>query len=197
MHAFCAALEAGMDGFELDVQPTEDGTCIVLHDSSLWRTTRRRGIARKMTWDQLPRLRNGEHIPRLSDALTLPARLINVELKGRPGWQAALDAVERAGALERVLFSSFVHSEIFELHAARETARCGLLWTTRQANRVTAEDLARLPRQFTFHLPMNAVLSRPAFWAPYRDRLVLWGVASARGAPRLPFAPGILIVDGL
>ena len=33
--AFQAALAAGMDGFELDVQPTRDGVCMVLHDDDL------------------------------------------------------------------------------------------------------------------------------------------------------------------
>ena len=35
MEAFRAALAAGMDGFELDVQPTLDGVCAVLHDDTL------------------------------------------------------------------------------------------------------------------------------------------------------------------
>ena len=143
MQAFRGALEAGLDGFELDAQTTRDGTCIVLHDNSLWRTTRHHGIARRMASDDLPRLRNGEPIPRLEDVLMLPARLINVELKGRDGWHVALELVERQGALSRVLFSSFVHPQIFELHTAQPKSRCGLLWTTRQANKLTAEDLAR------------------------------------------------------
>ncbi len=195
MQAFRAALDAGMDGFELDVQTTRDGTCIVLHDSSLWRTTRHRGIARKLASEDLPRLRNGESIPRLEDALMLPARLINVELKGRGGWRVALEVVERAGALGHVVFSSFVHQEVLELHAAQPKARCGLLWTTRQANKLTAEDLARLPSGFTFHLHVAAVLFRPAFWVPYQDRLALWGISSARAAPPLPLTPAILIAD--
>lgn len=196
MQAFRAAFEAGMDGFELDVQTTLDGSCVVLHDRSLWRTTRHHGIVRRMTSDKLPPLMNGEPIPRLADALTLPARLINVELKGRQGWQVALDIVERASALERVLFSSFAHPEIFELHTARPAARCGLLWTTRQANKLAAEVLARLPSQFKFHIPVDAVYSRPAFWAPYQDRLVLWGISSAKATLSLPLTPAILIADG-
>ena len=41
MEAFRAALAAGMDGFELDVQPTQDGVCHVLHDDDLARTAQR------------------------------------------------------------------------------------------------------------------------------------------------------------
>ncbi|CDI04667.1 Glycerophosphoryl diester phosphodiesterase (fragment) [Candidatus Competibacter denitrificans Run_A_D11] len=39
LDAFRAALAAGMDGFELDVQPTRDGVCLVLHDETLERTS--------------------------------------------------------------------------------------------------------------------------------------------------------------
>ncbi len=87
MEAFRAALAAGMDGFELDVQPTRDGVCAVLHDEELSRTARGSGLLRQLKAAELPLLKNGEPVPRLADVLELPARLINVELKGEPGWQ--------------------------------------------------------------------------------------------------------------
>jgi len=92
MEAFRAALAAGMDGFELDVQPTQDGVCCVLHDDDLVRTARTGGILRKLKAADLPQLNNGEAVPRLVDVLALPARLINVELKEEPGWKQALSA---------------------------------------------------------------------------------------------------------
>ena len=72
-------------------------------------------------------------MPRLVEVLALPARLVNVELKGEPGWKQALAAVEAAGALDRVLFSSFEHSEVFQLWSACHEARCGLLWEEDEA----------------------------------------------------------------
>ena len=96
LEAFRAALAAGMDGFELDVQPTRDGVCMVLHDDSLDRTATGGGVLRQLRASELPPLRNGEAVPRLVDALELPAKLINVELKGEPGWKQALAAVEAA-----------------------------------------------------------------------------------------------------
>jgi len=145
MEAFRAALAAGMDGFELDVQPTRDGVCVVLHDDDLGRTAQGTGILRKMKAAELPPLKNGEPLPRLADVLDLPAKLINVELKGEPGWQQALAAVEAAEALDRVLFSSFEPSEVLQLWAACEAARCGFLWETQEAMDLTAEELADLP----------------------------------------------------
>ena len=196
MEAFRAALAAGMDGFELDVQPTRDGVCAVMHDEDLARTTNGSGILRQMKTAELPPLRNGESVPRLADVLDLPAKLINVELKGEPGWQQALATVEAAEALDRVLFSSFEPSEVLQLWAACETARCGFLWETDEAMDLTAEELADLPEALWFHPPLKAVKARPELWAPYADRLALWGMKTPAEAEGLPFTPAVLIADG-
>ncbi len=197
MEAFRAALEAGMDGFELDVQPTRDGACAVLHDDDLARTAVSGGILRELRLADLPRLKNGEKVPVLSEALALPARLINVELKGSPGWEIALEEVRRAGALERVLFSSFEHSEIFALRAACPSARCGLLFTTEQTLALRRKDLADLPADFYLNLPLEPVRQCSRFWSPHRRRILLWGMKSAAEARTLPFEPAVVVADGL
>jgi len=197
MAAFRGALAAGMDGFELDVQPATDGVCLVHHDDDLARTAVAGGILRKLRSSELPLLKNGEPVPRLADVLELPCRLINVELKGEPGWNQALAAVEASDALGRVLFSSFEHSEVLQLWSACHEARCGLLWEEDEAADLDAEALEDLPAQLMLHVPLAAVQARPAFWKPYADRLVLWGMASAAEAKELGFEPAILIVDGV
>ncbi|HEX9081594.1 MAG TPA: glycerophosphodiester phosphodiesterase family protein [Holophagaceae bacterium] len=197
MQAFRAALAAGMDGFELDVQPTRDGVCVVLHDDDLGRTALGSGVLRKMKAAELPPLKNGESLPRLADVLDLPAKLVNVELKGEPGWPQALAAVEAAEALDRVLFSSFEHSEVLQLWAACEGARCGFLWETDEALDLTAEELADLPEALWFHPPLNAVKARPELWAPHAAKLALWGLKTPAEAAGLPFTPAVLIVDGV
>lgn len=196
MEAFRAALAAGMDGFELDVQPTRDGVCAILHDDTLDRTTQGSGTLRQMKVSELPKLKNGESLPRLADALELPAKLINVELKGEPGWQQALATVEASEALKRVLFSSFEHTEVLQLWAACPEARCGFLWEPDEAADLTAEELADLPTELMLHPPLAAVKARPELWRPYASRLVLWGMETPAEAEGLPFAPAILIADG-
>ena len=197
MEAFRAALGAGMDGFELDVQPAADGVCCVLHDDDLARTACSGGVLRRMKAGGLPLLKNGEPVPRLSEVLELKAKLVNVELKGEPGWMQALAAVEAAGALGRVLFSSFEHSEVLQLWSACHEARCGLLWEPEEALELDAESLEDLPAQLMLHVPLMAVRARPAFWKAHAGRLVLWGMASAGEAAGLGFEPAILIADGL
>jgi glycerophosphoryl diester phosphodiesterase len=197
LEAFHAALAAGLDGFELDVQPTRDGVSVVLHDDDLNRTANGSGILRKMNASELPPLKNGEPMPRLADVLELPAKLINVELKGEPGWQQALATVEAAEALDRVLFSSFEHSEVLQLWAACPEARCGFLWETDEALDLTAEELADLPDTLWLHPPLKAVQANPGLWAPYAHRLALWGMKTPAEAAGLPFAPAVLIADGI
>jgi glycerophosphoryl diester phosphodiesterase len=195
--AFRAALAAGMDGFELDVQPTRDGVCRVLHDETLERTASAGGILRQMNAAELPRLKNGEPVPRLLDVLPLPALRVNVELKGRPGWKPALAAVESANALDQVLFSSFEHREILQLWTACPEARCGFLWETPEARVLTAAALADLPPALWLHIPLEALQHRPGFWAPFASRLAVWGMRSAAEAQILPFEPAIVIADAL
>jgi glycerophosphoryl diester phosphodiesterase len=196
MEAFQAALSAGLDGFELDVQPTMDGVCAVLHDDDLARTAMGGGTLRRMKASELPLLKNGERVPRLSDVLELNAKLINVELKGEPGWKQALAAVEASEALDRVLFSSFEHSEIFQLWAQCPEAKCGLLWEDDEADDLDAEALEDLPEQLTLHLPLSALLKRLDFWKPYAKRIAVWGLDKPADAAGLGFEPRMLIVNG-
>ncbi len=197
MESFRAALTAGMDGFELDVQPTRDGVCCVLHDDDLERTAQGSGLLRKLKANELPKLNNGEEVPRLADVLDLSATLVNVELKGEPGWKQALAAVDAADALDRVLFSSFEHSEVLQLWADCHEARCGFLWELEEAMELESDELGELPEQLMFHPPIAAVVARPELWKPYAHRLVLWGMKTFSAAKDLPFQPAILIADGL
>jgi glycerophosphoryl diester phosphodiesterase len=197
IEAFRGALSVGLDGFELDVQPTLDAVCVVMHDDSLERTCHGGGVLRKLKASELPLLKNGETVPRLSDVLELPAKLINVELKGEPGWMQALAAVEAADALDRVLFSSFEHSEVLQLWAECHQARCGFLWETGEAADLTQGELEELPPQLWFCVPLRAVQDRPELWEPYANRLAVWGMSSFGKAKSLPFEPAVLIADGL
>ena len=196
MESFRAALAAGMDGFELDVQPTVDGVSMILHDDTVDRTALGSGVLRRMKSSEVPKLRNGEPLPKLAEALALPARLINVELKGEPGWKQALATVEAAEALPKVLFSSFEHSEVLQLWAACPEARCGFLWEHDEAMDLTEDELAELPEALHLHPPLSAVKANSGLWKPFAARLALWGMATPSEASGLGFEPGILIADG-
>lgn len=196
LEAFRAALDAGMDGVELDVQPTRDGVCMVLHDETLDRTTEGRGSLRQAKVAELPRLRNGEPIPRLADVLELPLRHLVVELKGEPGWKQALAAVEAAEATDRVIFASFEHSEVLQLWHACPEARCAFLWAAEEALALTDEELDDLPETLFLLVPLNAVLPRLDLWRPRAARLMVWGLKTPAEADTIPFEVYALIADG-
>lgn len=83
--AFARALREGARGVELDVRLCGSGEPVVHHDRTLARVTERRdarGIHEVPRVD-LPRLRGGEKIPTLAEALELFGRdhVVNVEVK--------------------------------------------------------------------------------------------------------------------
>lgn len=121
--AFAAAIAAGADGVEFDVQLSRDGEPVVIHDETLERTTDGRGWVKDHSADDLAGLTAaarhrgfaGVGVPRLTDVLALlaPSGLqVNIELKNSvvdyPGLeQVVLEAVAAAGLEERVVLSSF------------------------------------------------------------------------------------------
>lgn len=90
--AFQSAIDNGADAIELDVQMTKDGTIVVLHDSSIDRTTGQHGNIWDLTYDDIKDLDNGSffspafsdtHIPTLDQVLKLckDQLYLNIEIK--------------------------------------------------------------------------------------------------------------------
>lgn len=142
----------GADGVELDVEITEDGRIIVMHDDDLDRTTDCSGCVSAFTFDEVRacRLLDGagdptdEHPPTLSEVYEVvpsPA-LINVELKVYgPGCvtpttdaEALVDAtlVEIAGLRVegRTFFSSFDSNAAALVKEREPTYYSALLYTS-------------------------------------------------------------------
>src|SRR4051794_20004948 len=75
--SFRAAIVAGADMCELDVQRTRDGKVVVIHDDTVERTTEGQGAVAMLTLDELQRLdagarfhdgaHRGERIPTLEE----------------------------------------------------------------------------------------------------------------------------------
>jgi glycerophosphoryl diester phosphodiesterase len=87
MAAFQAAIDAGADYFELDVRTTSDGKFVIMHDSTLDRTTNGTGEVYKHTFDEIRALDagakfspafKGTQVPTLEEALDLAHGKINV-----------------------------------------------------------------------------------------------------------------------
>ena len=93
MISFQKAIEAGVDGLETDINMTKDGHLVVIHDTSVDRTTDGTGMVKDFTWKELERLDagscfspdfKGEKIPAFEEFLELVKDknlLLNIEIK--------------------------------------------------------------------------------------------------------------------
>jgi glycerophosphoryl diester phosphodiesterase len=144
--AFARAATLGAHMVELDVQLTRDGEVVVIHDWTLERTTDGTGAVSERTLADIrgldagawfgPAFR-GARVPTLAEVLARIELPINVELKpvGDDGLEArALAVVEAAGALARVVFSSFDEAALARLRARSSRATLAVL---REAGPVT------------------------------------------------------------
>jgi len=110
--AFELALAQGADGVELDVRITADGIPVVIHDTTVDRTTGGTGAVRTFRAAELAALDagGGAGVPSLEDAARWAAARgcwLNVELK-EPGTEAATVEVLRSADLgRRTIVSSF------------------------------------------------------------------------------------------
>lgn len=109
LESYRLALQAGLDGLELDVQRTQDGVLAIHHDFDLEGRT----IA-GLSWTELRAI--APWMPRLEEVLELtrefPGLWLNLELKSQPpdsdGREAALvEALRAHPGLERAWISSF------------------------------------------------------------------------------------------
>jgi glycerophosphoryl diester phosphodiesterase len=138
--AFRRAMADGADGVELDVQRCATGEVVVFHDDDLARLAGRPERIDQLSLETLRevRLPRGGEIPTLAEVLEAcgPAALVNVEIKYAGLWSkgcqalvdAVADVVNRAGARQRVLISSFSPGAVWRWRKIRPDVPSGLLF---------------------------------------------------------------------
>lgn len=148
MAAFKLALEQPyVHWMELDVHLSKDDVPVVIHDSTLKRTTNGKGDVRDRTAEQLGKLDAGswfdrrfssEGVPTLDQVLALAAGRcrLNVELKGREEADAeeirllarrAVEVIRGRGMAPDVVITSFRPALLQAVREADETMRIGLI----------------------------------------------------------------------
>lgn len=142
--AFRLADELGADGVEMDIKLTKDRVPIVMHDSTLERTTNGSGRVRQTTYADIAALDagawfsdaySGERVPTLTEVLESTPRglLLNLELTNYDSPrdelpEVVLREVRAANAQERVLFSSFNPIALWRLRRLEASLRLGFLF---------------------------------------------------------------------
>ncbi len=116
--AFRKAIEIGVDAVECDVHCTKDEQVVVIHDSSLNRTTDSKGVVQKLTLDEVKKADagswfdpafTGERIPTLSEVLELTkGKVVTVvEIKQENIADKVIKEIENANSAEEVVIISF------------------------------------------------------------------------------------------
>ena len=137
-----AAIEAGADWIEIDVQQSADGSVFVFHDGDFKRLGGPGRPLRTMHDDEIAAIDVGswkspvfaaERVPRLAEVLALckdrAGVLIELKYYGpRHDLEArVVEAVESAGMAEQVMVMSLSHEGVRKIHELRPTWRIGLL----------------------------------------------------------------------
>lgn len=122
--AFSKAIEIGMDAIELDLHGTVDGEVVVIHDSSLDRTTNLRGPVNQTTLETIKQADAGswfnpqfagEPVPTLAEALEFitDKTMAVLEIKDSLISEAVVEKVCEMNVLERIVIISF-HISVLE-----------------------------------------------------------------------------------
>lgn len=107
--AFRAALDLGAHYLETDVHATSDGVAVISHDPDLARVAGVEGRVSERTYAQLRGTALGPAaFVSLADVLAeLPQARFNIDIKSSDAVLPAVAAIRSAGAIDRVLVTSF------------------------------------------------------------------------------------------
>jgi glycerophosphoryl diester phosphodiesterase len=119
--AIRAGISLGVDYVEVDVQRTRDGQLIIMHDTSVDRTTNGTGIISEMTWEAIQHLDagHGQRVPSLEAVLDAADGQAGVmlEIKAASIGTDVQRAVQASQFSGPVIYASFMHAEIAAIRA--------------------------------------------------------------------------------
>jgi glycerophosphoryl diester phosphodiesterase len=139
LSAFRAAINAGADMCELDVQLTRDGAVVVIHDDTVERTTDGKGEVTKLTLEELKRLDagakfkggaiKGERIPTLDEVFDVTGGKcgLNIELKAAGVEHQVAQIMQARNAFGDSIVSSFDWDYLKKIQQLHFNIRVGLL----------------------------------------------------------------------
>ncbi len=191
--AFRAALDAGLDGVETDLQRSRDGHLVLIHDFTLPDGRSVAALNCRELQDADPNISTLEALFALAHPYS--GTLLNLELKTY-GWRtgglerAAARAIRTSGLGERVLVSSFNPLSLTRLRLRAPGVRAALLYRPDgprwlSGNRA-ARLLARLLHLDALHPHFSLVDAALARWAARRGVMLnTWTVNDPQEVTRL------------
>lgn len=142
MPAFISSIARGADYLELDIRLSEDGVPVVIHDSTVDRTTDGSGVVAEMTLQELRALDAGSwlsdgfaktRIPTLDEVLSIVrGKDVRVVIEYKGTWEksavrATVDMIAAAGLADTTLVQSFSETTVARIAAAAPRLRLALL----------------------------------------------------------------------
>jgi len=197
MLAFKKAIAAGVCGMELDIHMTKDGELVVIHDTTLDRTTTGSGYIKDYTLAEIRKFSIGakftefkhynpswddEVVPTLTEVLLLCKAYdleINIELKTHevvyPGIEEAmLGVVDKVGYKpEKVVYSAFHLPTILRIKKLKTWAR--IAWLLEIFIPMPTDYIQTLGLD-ALHMDKDIVLANPRYWQQVVDKLRVWTV---------------------
>lgn len=126
------AIDLGVDQIEIDVHLTRDGHLVVIHDTTVDRTTDGQGAIANLTLAEVKQLDagKGERIPTLQEVIDLVRGkvILQIELKGPNTAEPVIQTVKQNSMENEVLLTSFVHERLREARQLNPNLRLGALW---------------------------------------------------------------------
>jgi glycerophosphoryl diester phosphodiesterase len=165
LQAFKAIKQTSVNGVELDIRLSKDGTVLVFHDEDLLRLFDKEMKIADLTFEQINEIatQKGVTVPALKEVfhLLLPESIINVEIKEPEVVFPLIDLLkENKYPLENLIFSSFIHNTLPPIRDALKGAKLGLLIGSdaqNVANPIAYIQSAMLKHEpYSLHLPIQA-----------------------------------------
>lgn len=126
------AIDLGVDQIEIDVHLTRDQHLVVIHDTTVDRTTDGEGAIADFALAEIKQLDagKGERIPTLQEVIDLVRGkvILQIELKGPGTAEPVIETVDRNSMENEVLLTSFVHDRLREARQLNPNLRLGALW---------------------------------------------------------------------
>jgi glycerophosphoryl diester phosphodiesterase len=193
LEAYRKAIELGVEMIECDVNITRDGKLVMMHDSTLDRTTTGSGLVSSATWDEIQRLDAGgkfkpefagARVPSTEETLLLykEAGILSCfEVKGANIVESNRIAVELAelfvkhAMLDRAFMSSYHHEA---LHLAQSKCLGLLLAPERLPDDAPADPPEAVRQAKAFPAPVlqhqYTVLTADVIRALHEDQIAVW-----------------------
>ena len=140
--AFRLGPTLGATILECDVHCSKDGALVVIHDTTVDRTTNGNGAVRSLTLAQIKDLNagNGERVPTLDELLAFtasqPALGLVIEIKAKKKVcpelaDKVIEAVNKSGLASRIMIISFHRNAVEHVEQMQPALRTGLLFLLR------------------------------------------------------------------